>query len=78
MTDLDQKFKALEFFKDFSDYMLVTTVAALGWISSQDTATKPWANPTLKPYCLWCLGLSSLFAILTLALIPLIGETMTG
>jgi len=25
--------KALEFFKDWSNYLLVTTVAALGWVA---------------------------------------------
>ena len=32
---LDQKLKALDAFKDWSNYLLVTTVAALGWTSTK-------------------------------------------
>jgi len=30
----EQKLKALEWFKDWSNYMLITTVAALGWVAA--------------------------------------------
>ena len=66
--------KVLGFFKDWTNYLLVTTVAALGWI-----ATKPLIpdGGALK----WTIGflcLSIVFAILTLALIPLVGEKLTA
>jgi hypothetical protein len=63
--------KPLEFFKDWSNYLLVTTVAALGWITTDNVEF--W-SPTVKLLCIWCFALSIVFAMLTLALIPLIEE----
>ena len=72
--DMTQLIASLGFFKDWTNYLLVTTVAALGWI-----ATKPLIldGGALK----WTIGflcLSIVFAILTLALIPLVGEKLTA
>jgi hypothetical protein len=36
---VEQKLKALDAFKDWSNYLLVTTVAALGWTAGKDAAT---------------------------------------
>jgi hypothetical protein len=63
--------KSLEFFKDWSNYLLVTTVAALGWVTTNNVAF--W-SPVIQLICIWCLALSIVFAILTLALIPLVEE----
>ena len=63
--------RSLEFFKDWSNYLLVTTVAALGWVTTDNVEF--W-SPWVKVLCLWCFALSIVFAILTLALIPLIEE----
>lgn len=73
MTRTEQHLKALEFFKDWSNYLLVTTVAAVGWVASKDAAVADWA----KPWCLAAFGLSTVFAIMTLAVIPLVGEQLT-
>lgn len=64
MTRIEQNLKALEFFKDWSNYMLVTTVAALGWLAEggQDT----------NGFAIVCLAISALLGIGTLALIPVI------
>ncbi|MES2945113.1 MAG: hypothetical protein V4772_19785 [Pseudomonadota bacterium] len=68
-----QLLQALGFFKDWTNYLLVTTVAALGWI-----ATKPvlidgmWLKSTIFFFCL-----SIVFAIFTLGLIPVVGESIT-
>jgi hypothetical protein len=35
MIGIEQKLKALESFKDWTNYLLVTTVAALGWTVSR-------------------------------------------
>jgi len=67
-TDLDP---ALGVFKDWSNYLLVTTVAAAGWVGSDKVALEP---PMLQVAVMWCLGLSAVFGILTLALIPLVAE----
>jgi hypothetical protein len=36
MQPTEQKLKALDAFKDWSNYLLITTVAALGWTASKD------------------------------------------
>jgi hypothetical protein len=63
--------KALEFFKDWSNYLLVTTVAALGWVASGTTI---FTSHSVKPWCVWLFALSVVFGIFTLALIPLVQE----
>ena len=37
MTQLEQKLKALDSFKDWTNYLLITTVAALGWVGTERT-----------------------------------------
>ncbi len=64
--------KALEHFKDWSNYLLVTTVAALGWVATKDAPD--FFCPWMKLGCVWLLALSSIFGIFTLALIPLVAE----
>jgi hypothetical protein len=71
-TQTDRLTKALEFFKDWSNYLLVTTVAAVGWTAGKDAAT--FTIPILKPLCVVALGFSAIFGIFTLALIPLVQE----
>ena len=71
MDHIDQKLKALEWFKDWSNYLLVTTVAATGWVAyDKNISWSPW----LKAACIWSFGISIIFGILTLALIPLIAQ----
>jgi len=68
-----QLLQALGDFKDWSNYLLVTTVAALGWVAAHPTILPKW------PFRLAILffGISIIFAIFTLALIPIIGENIT-
>jgi hypothetical protein len=68
----DHLTKALEFFKDWSNYLLVTTVAALGWIAATDKVV--FSSPCLRAVCIGALALSIVFGIFTLALIPVIQE----
>lgn len=63
--------KSLEFFKDWSNYLLITTVAALGWVT---TGVAIFWSPLTKLLCIWSFALSIVFAIFTLALIPLVEE----
>jgi len=65
MTPTEQHVKSLDSFKDFSNYLLVTTVAALGWVASDSRVVE---SPTIE---VWCFALSIVFGIFTLALIPL-------
>lgn len=62
MTSIHQKIRALEFFKDWTNYLLVTTVAAMGWVSAE---TVKLVSPLLKRLCIW-------------ALIPHITEQLIG
>ena len=67
---IDRCQKALAHFKDWSNYLLVTTVAALGWVATQDLG----GPPVVKIVCLGVLGFSVVLAILTLAIIPHVAE----
>ena len=66
----------IEYFKEWSNCLLVTTVAALGWVATRDAgdsgncAVSVWA----RCICIISLGLSTVFAMFTLALIPLVAE----
>jgi hypothetical protein len=72
MEPQTEKFlKALEFFKDWSNYLLVTTVAALGWVAA---SVPPPISPALTGLTLVFLAASVMFAIFTLALIPIVAE----
>jgi hypothetical protein len=62
---------ALEAFDRWSNYLLVTTVAAVGWISSDNVR---FHSDTLRDLSLWSLGVSVVFGILALALVPLVAE----
>lgn len=72
MSATDPNTKALEFFKDWSNYLLVTTVAAVGWIAGKDSIAFSSAGP--RAVCILALSLSIIFGVLTLALIPLVQE----
>src|SRR5262249_36117880 len=62
---------ALEAFSRWSNYLLVTTVAAVGWISS---GVIKFHTDFSRSLSLWCLGASVVFGIFTLALVPLVSE----
>jgi hypothetical protein len=66
--------KALDYFKDWSNYLLVTTVAAIGWVGR---ANIMWCSPWPRLLCVSSLTLSVWFGIFTLALVPLVAEQRT-
>jgi len=69
-----QVLEAVGHFKDWSNYLLVTTVAALGWV-----AAKPdLITPRSMKITLICLCGSIVFAIFTLALIPIVAEQIAS
>jgi hypothetical protein len=74
MDPIQQKLKALEFFKDWTNYLLVTTVAAMGWVSVDKAGLSPHV---LRICCIAAFAGSILFAILTLALIPHVAEQIS-
>jgi hypothetical protein len=49
--ELGQKLKALDAFKDWTNYLLVTTVAALGWAARKD-AKNGDDTTNLSPYAI--------------------------
>jgi len=67
MDEKEQKLKALDCFKDWSNYLLVTTVAALGWVAAKE-------SPVNSRVVVWCFAISAVFGIFTLALVPLVAE----
>jgi len=78
----DPRVQALVSFKDWSNYLLVTTVAAVGWIATgmtqaPDVPPIPQDNPFRFQVALWCLAVSAVFGIFALALVPLVSEQMT-
>jgi hypothetical protein len=69
----DPKILALQTFERWSNYLLVTTVAATGWVATKNIdVDQPWQDAAL-----WCFGTSIVFGILTLALIPIIAQSMS-
>jgi hypothetical protein len=74
-ANVDHLLKALDLFEQWSNYMLVTTVAALGWVASRDSSYLPLLARRLVVFCL---GVSIIFAVFTLALTPLVGESITS
>jgi len=73
MSKLEQQLKALEFFKDWSNYLLLTTVAALGWCGSTESGL---ADSPVRWWCIWAFALSIVFGIFTLGLTPVVAEEM--
>lgn len=72
MSKTEKLVESLKSFKDWSNYLLVTTVASLGWVASEKGPKLP--NDLLF-WIVWSLALSIVFAILTLA--PLVAEKIT-
>ena len=68
----DTNLQALTHFKDWSNYLLVTTVASLGWASTRKAALPDWAFK----WSVKLLAASVVFAIFTLAFVPLVAENI--
>jgi hypothetical protein len=64
--------RSLKLFKDWSSVLLTTTVAALGWATASDRSQ----SPGLMRAVICSLGLSVIFGILTLALVPSVAEAI--
>jgi hypothetical protein len=62
--------KALEFVNSASTYVLLATIALLGWVASGVEFT----SEGLRLGSMACLTLSAIFGIATLALVPLVQE----
>jgi hypothetical protein len=72
MSRLEQRIIALGYFKDWSNFLLVTTVAILGWTASPNSdLASPW-----DVICIWLFAFSVVLGIFTLALIPVVTEDL--
>jgi hypothetical protein len=71
---MDQK--PIEYFKDWSNYLLVTTVAALGWVATKESVFISVSPSWVRQLCITCFALSVVCGIFTLALIPLVAEEL--
>ena len=67
-----QGLEALSYFKDWSNYLLVTTVAALGWTAKKEVIID---SPLLRRTTMVLFSLSIIAGIFTLALIPLVASS---
>ena len=65
---------ALESFKDWSNYLLVTTVAAIGWVVAKEGVR---IAPGARIASILLLCVSAILAVLTLSLVPLVAESLT-
>src|SRR5436190_14452473 len=65
--NIEQKLKALDCFREWSNYLLVTTVAALGWVAAKESRVD-------SGLVVWCFAISAVLGILTLAVIPIVAE----
>jgi hypothetical protein len=66
----DGQAKALEFVNSASSYVLLATIALLGWVASG----VEFSNDGLRVASMACLTLSVVSGVATLALIPLVQE----
>lgn len=66
---------ALGYFKDWSNFLLVTTVAALGWVATKDRLR---ISVGATRVTIACFGASIVFGMLTLAMIPIVAEQLNS
>ncbi len=71
---IDHLLKAVEFFKDSSNFLLLISVVALGWVVEHPSGI----NESLNDTVVLCMGLSVVFGLFTMGLLPLVAETLTG
>jgi hypothetical protein len=72
MTGVEQQMKALESFKDWSNYLLVANIAAIGWVASENGQAN--LDEVFAKVAIAFLGLSLVFAMFTLASIPVVAQ----
>ena len=68
----EKHFEALRHFKDWSNYLLVSTVASLGWVATRQNEL----TDSMYLVSILAFSVSIVFAIFTLALIPLIAQNI--
>lgn len=71
---IDHLLKAVEYFNNSNNYLILISVVALGWVVEHPGG----AQGSLKDAIVLCMGLSAVFGLFTMGLLPLVAETLTG
>ena len=71
---IDHLLRAVEYFNNSNNYLVVITVIALGWVVEHPAGV----HESLKNAIVLCMGLSTVFGLFTMGLLPLVAETLTG
>jgi hypothetical protein len=71
---IDHLLKAVEYFNNSNNYLIVVSVIALGWVVEHPGGV----HESLKDAVVLCMGLSTVFGLFTMGLLPLVAETLTG
>jgi hypothetical protein len=71
---IDHLLKAVEYFNNSNNYLIVISVIALGWVVEHPGGV----HESLKNAVVLCMGLSTVFGLFTMGLLPLVAETLTG
>ena len=71
---IDHLLKAVEYFNTSNNYLVLISVVALGWVVEHPGSM----HESLKDAIVLCMGLSAVFGLFTMGLLPLVAETLTG
>jgi hypothetical protein len=71
---IDHLLKAVEYFNNSNNYLILISVVALAWVVEHPGGL----HESLKDAIVLCMGLSAVFGLFTMGLLPLVAETLTG
>jgi len=71
---IDHLLRAVDCFKDSSNFLLMLSVVALGWVVEHPGGV----HESYKDVIVLSMGFSVVFGLFTLGLIPVVAETLTG
>lgn len=71
---IDHLLRAVEYFNNSNNYLVVVSTVALGWVVEHPAGV----HETMKDAIVLCMGLSTVFGLFTMGLLPLVAETLTG
>ena len=71
---IDHLLKAVEYFNNSNNYLMVISVTALWWVVEHPGAV----HESLQNWVVLCMGLSVVFGLFTMGLLPSVAETLTG
>ena len=71
---IDHLLRAVEYFNNSNNYLILISVVALWWIVEHPGAV----HEHLQDWVVLCMGVSVVFGIFTMGLLPSVAETLTG